>query len=159
MVSFSISLSLFLLPSLSPSLSLSLPLSFPLSVSFTLVDAHFFSHVELYLAFALSVIKFLCMHNGSSQWNSLSAVASHRSRFDSWPWPSACKTLSDLLAGDVMHNSDSRTDSGNTTLNGVNNELLGRPSPRGDAFLWPTIWVKARHFKKQSGLLSIARNT
>ena len=41
------------------SLSLSFPLSFPLSVYFTLVDAHFFSHLERYLSFALSVIKFL----------------------------------------------------------------------------------------------------
>ena len=61
--------SLLLFLPLSLNLSLSLPLSplisfhlsFPPSVSFTLVDAPLFSPLERYLAFALSVIKFLLL--------------------------------------------------------------------------------------------------
>ena len=34
------------------------------------------------------------MKMGSSQWNSLSDIANHRSRLDRWLWPSACKGFS-----------------------------------------------------------------
>ena len=60
------SLNLNLSISLPLSLHLSFPLSFPLSYSFTLVEAQFFSHPELCLTFAHSVIKFYSSEHTST---------------------------------------------------------------------------------------------